>query len=203
MAYTTKEPSKQDRGKSEKVIEGSAKVRKRSRSQKLMEAFLPEDMYDVKSYVLQDVIAPIIQNSMYDIAVGWLSAIFGRRSSPVGRSSRPSYRDYYDDRERRRERDYSRASRYPQQSAPVRRRTFDYETIIFDTYSEADKVLERMRDQVATYGNVSILEYFDFAGLSCDYTARDYVFEDLRRAKVVWDRDGWIIDGLPRPVPMD
>ena len=201
MAYPSKEPM-QDRGKTGKVIDGSAKVRKRSRSQKIADTFLPDDMYDIRSYIIQDVVAPIIKNSLYDMAVGWLSAIFGRGVSPAKREPRPSYRDYYDDQERRRERDYSRASRYPRETYQ-RRRTFDYETIIFDTYTEADKVLERMRDQEETYGNVSVLEYFDFAGLSCDYTARDFVFKDLRRAKVVWDRDGWVIDGLPRPVPMD
>ena len=198
-----RDPNK-DREKAEKIIDGTAKVRKRTKSQKLMDAVLPEDIFDVKEYVIRDVVAPIIQNSLYDIAVGWLSAIFGRRSAPMGgRASRPSYRDYYDDRDRRRPRDYSRESRYSQRDYSPRRRTFDYETIVFDTYTEADKVLERMRDQVVTYGNVSILEMFDFAGLSCDYTAKDFGWEDLRRAKVVWDRDGWVIDGLSRPLPID
>lgn len=200
MTYPPRD-QRDERKKAEKVIDGSAKVRKRTKSQKLVETFLPDDMYDIRTYVIQDVIAPIIKNSLYDMAIGWLSAIFGRSVSSSRSSSRPSYRDYYDERERRRERDYSRSSRYPQNDQP-RRRTFDYETIVFDTYTEADKVLERMRDQLATYGNVSILEYFDFAGLSCDYTAKDYGWEDLRRAKVVWDRDGWVIDGLGRPIPI-
>ena len=200
MTYPPRD-QRDERKKAEKVIDGSAKVRKRTKSQKLVETFLPDDMYDIRTYVIQDVIAPIIKNSLYDMAIGWLSAIFGRSASPSRGSSRPSYRDYYDERERRRERDYSRSSRYSQNDQP-RRRTFDYETIVFDTYTEADKVLERMRDQLATYGNVSILEYFDFAGLSCDYTAKDYGWEDLRRAKVVWDRDGWVIDGLGRPIPI-
>lgn len=201
MSYKQTE---QDRGRSEKVIEGSAKVRKRSKSQKLLDTIVPEDMYDVRSYVIQDVIAPIIQNCLYEIGVGALGSIFGRgKPSSPRMSSRPSYRDYYDSRGRREARDirdYSRSSRYYEERP--RRGTYDYDTICFDTYTEADKVLERMRDQIATYGNVSVLEYFDFAGLSCDYTARDYIWEDLRRAKVVWDRDGWIIEGLPRPLPI-
>lgn len=196
--------SEQERERGGKVIEGSAKVRKRSKSQKFLDTLVPEDMYDVRSYVIQDVIAPIIQNCLYEIGVGALGSIFGRgKPSSPRSSSRASYRDYYDIRGRREAReirDYSRSSRYYDE--PIRRRTYEYDTICFDTYTEADKVLERMRDQVATYGNVSVLEYFDFAGVSCDYTARDWVMEDLRRAKVVWDRDGWIIEGLPRPVPI-
>lgn len=200
------ETSKRNRENNEKVIEGNAKVKKRSASRKMLGALIPEDAVDLKEYVFEEVIVPIIQNGLYDIAVGWLGVLFGRGRSPSysGRrmDSRPSYRDYYETRgsgERRRN-DYRPS--YTRREPP-RRGAFDYDTIQFENFTEADKVLNRMRDQIATYGNVSVLEYFDFAGLTCEYTAKDFGWINLDRAKVVWDRDGWIIDGLPRALPIE
>lgn len=190
--------------KSEKVISGTAKVTKRKKSRKILDSFVSEDLPEVRNYIWDDVVAPIIRSCLYDIGVGALSSVFGRGSGGnygryggngrYGGDTRVSYRQYYDNGPRDRRKD----DRY------YRRGVYDYDELSFDTYAEADKVLGRMLDQISAYGNVSVLEMYDFSGLSCDYTAKDYGWVNLRRAVVRQGRDGrWYIEGLPKAMPID
>lgn len=176
----------------EKVVKGRVRTKK-NELRKLTDVFITEDVHNVKSYILMDVLVPAIKKAIYDIVVNSLDmTMYGGRSG--GRRSnadRVSYTDYgsssrRDDRDRRRE---------TRSTTP-----FDYDDIIFDTRAEADKVLGCMDDIIDTYGVVRVTDLFDLVGESSPHTAMNYGWSNIRNAKIVSVRGGGYKIEMPRAV---
>ena len=56
---------------------------------------------------------------------------------------------------------------------------------------------------INTYGIASVADLYDLAGITCrSYTANKYGWTDIRSAKVVRIRDGYILE-LPRTVQIN
>ena len=148
--------------KLEKVVSGEAKTRKKSEVKKFANIFVPEDVENVKSYILVDVIVPGIKNAIADAVSIMLFGEAGRLGGRSGKGSRASYQRYYDDR-----RD------------------------------------DRREYAINQYQIVSVADLYDLAGITCrSYTANKYGWTDLRSAKVVRTRDGYILQ-LPRTVQIN
>lgn len=169
-----------------KVTTGKVKVKKKTGLQKMAGAMFAEDAEKVKSYILMDVLLPTIADGITDILKKSIDAIFGRKSSGGGsRSSKVSYRSYYDNPDSR-------------GTSVKTRSVYDYDDIIFDSRGEAEEVLDRMDELVALYGNVSVAEFYDLAGISSEYTSNKYGWTDIHTAKIVRvSGDGYMIK-LPR-----
>ena len=179
--------------KLEKGVSGEAKTRKKSEVKKFANIFVPEDVENVKSYILIDVIVPGIKNAIADAVSIMLFGEAGRLGGRNNKGSRASYQRYYDDRRDDR-RDYGR---------PRAVSGFDYDDIVFDTRGDADLVLDQMESAINQYSLVSVADLYDLAGITCrSYTANKYGWTDLRGAKVVRVRDGYILE-LPRTVQIN
>ena len=179
--------------KLEKVVSGGTKTRKKSEVKKIANIFVPEDVENVKSYILIDVIVPGIKNAIADAVSIMLFGEAGRLGRRNNKGSRASYQRYYDDRRDDR-RDYGR---------PRAVSGFDYDDIVFDTRGDADLVLDQMESAINQYSLVSVADLYDLAGITCrSYTANKYGWTDLRGAKVVRVRDGYILE-LPRTVQIN
>lgn len=187
---------RQDSGQStdrklEKVVSGETKTRKKSEVKKFANIFVPEDTENVKSYILMDVIVPGIKNAIADVVSIMLFGEVGRLGrGGRDRGSKISYQKYYrDDRDDRR--DYGR----PRGTAG-----FEYDDILFESRGDADLVLDQLESAINIYGMASVADLYDLAGVTCrSYTANKYGWTDIRTAKVVRVRDGYILQ-LPRAV---
>ena len=176
-----------------KPVATSAKTKKKSEVKKLTDIFISEDASNVKSYIFMDVLVPAIKKAISDIVTDGIDMILygstggSRRKSS---SSKVSYSSYYDrDRRDRRE---SRASTS----------RFNYDDIVVDYRGEAEDMLERMEEIIDTYQIVSVADMYDLAGLTAPHTANKYGWTNLRNAKVVRTRDGYVLD-LPKALPID
>lgn len=179
--------------KLEKVVNGEAKTRKKSEVKKFANIFVPEDVENVKSYILIDVIVPGIKNAIADVVSIMLFGEAGRLGARNTKGSRVSYQRYYDDRRDDR-RDYGR----PRAAAG-----FEYDDIVFETRGDADLVLDQLESAIHTYGIVSVADLYDLAGITCrSYTANKYGWTDIQSGKVVRIRDGYILE-LPRTVQIN
>ena len=58
--------SDSERKKLEKVVQGTAKVKKKSKTSKFAEMFLAEDISNVKSYIVSDVLIPAAKKLFVD-----------------------------------------------------------------------------------------------------------------------------------------
>lgn len=179
--------------KMQKVVVGGAKTRKKSEVKKLASIFIPEDVENVKNYILTDVIVPGIKHAIADAVSIVLFGDAGRLGGRRDKGTRISYQKYFDDR-----RDDRRDCARPRVPAG-----FEYDDIIFETRGDADLVLDQLESAIANYGLASVADLYDLAGITCrSYTANKYGWTDIRSAKVIRTRDGYILQ-LPRTVQID
>lgn len=187
-----------DEKKIEKVVTGNVKLRKRGVARTFSDVFLTQDVDSVKHYILMDVIIPKVKDVLHDIGSEAWDSIWGIQGKSHGSTpaSKVSYRDYYDKKRDRREPSrYSGGSYRDYQRVPIN-------DIVLDSRGEAEDVIERMDDIIATYGTVSVADLYELCGVSCNYTDNRYGWTDISMASVVRVREGFLIK-MPRPMPLD
>ncbi len=181
--------------KVKKVVQGSVKSRKKSELQKFADVFIQEDAQKVKSYIMMDVLMPAVKKAISDIVTNGIDMIlYGEAGNTKknGSASRISYQSYYQKKEEPQNRNYNRT-----------RSGYDFDDIILDNRGEAEEVLVRMDELIATYGIVSVADFYDLVGITGNYTDNKYGWTDIRNASVVRVRgDGYMIK-LPRALPLD
>lgn len=175
--------------KVEKIVSGSVKAKKKSGLQKITNIFVPEDVDNVKSYIVEDIVVPAVKDIILDAVRAFLG-VNGKSGNRSSTASKVSYRKYYDDNRR-------------EYNSPTRTRTgYEYDDIILDNRGEAEDVLSRMDELVATYGMVCVADLYDLVGINGNYTDNKYGWTDIRSATVVHVRDGYMIK-LPKALPLD
>lgn len=190
-SYKSKESTPVAEKRLTKVVSGNAVQKKKTESKKFLEVFIKDDLGSIGSYIMVDVVIPSIKRTILDSVKAVLGETGGSRSSST--ASKVSYRNYYDERETSGRTQYANAARPG----------FEYDDILFETRADADAVLDAMFDLVnSQYGIVSVGDLYDLANLTTDnYTINKYGWTDLRGAKVVPTRDGYMIK-LPRAIPI-
>ena len=186
--------NEQHKKKIEKVVSGTAKTKKKSEMSKFKDIFISEDVSNVKSYVLLDVLIPAMKKTLLDIVTtGADMILYGdeRGSRQRAPSERVSYRRCYDQRD---DRSIDR----------VRTRTgYSYDDIILTNRGEAEEVLSRMDELIDQYGVVSVGDLYDLVGITGTYTDQKYGWTNIRTAKPQRLRDGGYMLMLPKALPID
>ena len=178
-----------EKKKVEKVVKGRVKVKKKGELGKFAGMFISEDVHDVKSYVITDVIVPLIKKGITETID---MILYGGNGSGKSRSSKISYSSYYDRRDNDR-----KAARSTVQSS-----RYDFDNIILESRGEAEEVIERMQELLDTYKVVSVADLYDLVGVDFEYTDNKYGWTNLRNAEAVRTRDGYMLK-LPKALPID
>lgn len=187
-------PSAIPEGKrAEKVVRGKVRTQKNN-TRKFTDVFIAEDMANIKSYILYDVLVPIVKKGFYDLIVNSLDmTFFGGRGGSGKRSTaeRVSFRDYNgvsrkDDRDR------------------VSRTTsgYSYDDIILETRGEAEAVLARMDEIMEEYQIVRVADLYDLVGVTGEHTDNKYGWTNIRNAEIERLRDGGYRIRMPRALPI-
>ena len=201
MNYTSNSHKSKETEKRQlqKVVKGKVKTKKKSEARRFADVFISEDIQNVKSYVIGEVLIPAAKKALSDIVTNGIDMIlYGeagvskRRNSS---SSRVSYQSYYDKEDRRDRRD---RERYSTRS----RAGYNFDNIILDSRGEAENVLCAMEDEIENYGIVSVADLYELVGVSGNYTDNKYGWTDLRTASIARTRDGYMLK-LPRALPID
>lgn len=182
-----------ERQKLDKIVNGTVKVKKKSELTKFAEIFLPEDISNIKNYILMDVLVPAIKNTIEDIITnGTRMLLRGEIGVRKGSStaSSISYNRYYDQK------------RYGESNSIQTRTGYSYNEIILETRGEAEEILTRMDELIDTYGLVRVADLYDLVGVSGNYTDNKYGWTNIRNAKIVRVRDGYMIE-LPKALPIN
>lgn len=160
---------------------------------KLAETFMTEDAGDVKSWLIMDVIIPGLKNTILDM----ISMLFfgetnsrSRRNRRRDRDDRVNYSSYYressyDRREYRRKDD-----RYDSDDR------IDFRNIIVRNRSEAERIIEAMRDRIrnSESESVSVAELLDLIDAPSRYTDNNYGWDDERDIGIRRVSSGYLID---------
>lgn len=186
----------EERKKVEKVVNGTAKVKKKTEIRKFADVFISEDAANVKSYILMDVLVPAVKKAISDIVTNGIDMIlYGGtgRSKRSSNSDKISYSRFYDRG--------SESSRRPSNDNRTKS-GYSHDDIILETRAEAEEVLTRMDELVATYGMVSVADLYDLVGITCEYTDNKYGWTNIRNAEPVRVRDGYMLK-LPKALPIN
>lgn len=175
--------------KVKKVVKSKPKVKKKTFGRKAAEMFTGEEVENVFSYVLQDILIPAAKDTLFSMITGGASMfMYGDDSQKnrVGRNGRPSYVSY------------SSYSEKPQYRTVSRKRS-NYEDIYLGTRAEANEVLELMVEMIEEYGVVSVSDLYEMVGIESSYVDNNWGWENLSRAEIRLTREGFLLD-LPRPI---
>lgn len=189
MKNKEKNVSIEPKKKVEKIVSGTVKKKDAPISRKLADIFFSEDIKDVKTYVIWDVLVPSIKNDIRDVLINLVEAVFGkgvRKSN--GPSSLYSYKSY----------DKVNDSRTTRPSQP----TYSYSDIVLDSRGEAENVLSTMEDLIQSYGLVSIADLNEMVGIQGTYTDNKYGWATMQNAEIERVRDGYWLK-LPKAMPLD
>ena len=189
---------KEEPKKIEKVVTGKVVTRKKPLGKRILETFVGEDVGNVYSYVLYDVLIPAAKSMIYDSVKGGLEMrLFGEKQGSRTRRdqgrSYVSYNNYSDSRRPsdRREMTHQNRARH------------NFEEIILDSRGEAEEVLSHLVDLIVDYGQATVSDLYDLVGIAENFTDRRYGWVDLRHASVGGrTRDGYLLN-LPKPILLD
>lgn len=179
-----------------KVVKGPVKVKKKGALNSAIDTFVNEDLNNIKTYLVSDVIVPTIKNTIWDAFTNTLDIVLfggtgrGRKNGPG--SSRPSYVSYNK---------YSN-SRDTRRNDEPRRSRYDFSNIYFNNKADADEVLRQMDAIMDEYKMVTVVDLYDLVGETGEYTDAKYGWTNIRNARTVRGRDGYYLE-LPKPLPID
>lgn len=178
-----------------KVVQGTAKVKKKGKTSKFASMFISEDATNVKSYIVADVLVPAAKKLISDIVKDGIEMILyggvnhNKRSSGL-RADYVSYNRYSDRKYEDRRLDDSK-SRYG----------YSYDDVILETRGEAEEVLDAMDNIIEEYGMVSVMDLYDLVGITGQYTDNKYGWTNIRNSEPVRMRDGYMLK-LPKAIPL-
>lgn len=179
--------------KVEKVVTGKVTTKKKNGIIKLADVFISEDASNVKNYILMDVLIPAVKKAVSDIVTNGIDMILYGGNKPGGKTTNSPYISYNR---------FSDKQNDPRSSVHRVQTSYSYEDLVIDSRGEAEEVLTRMDELVATYGFVTVADMYDLAGATCNYTDNKYGWTSVRNASIVRVRDGYLIK-MPRAMPID
>lgn len=175
------------------VVTGKTQTKK-NEVRKFTRDFFAEDWESIKKFIKNDILVPALKRTFYDVFEGGLSrALFGGQGGGSRHRSSADKVSY---------RDYTASSRKSDNYRSGTRSVLDYDDIIFDSRGDAEAVLTTMIDIIDQYEEVSVAALYELANVrNAPHTANKYGWDNLSRAYVDRNRDGYVIK-LPRAMPL-
>lgn len=187
--------SEPQRPKFSKVAKGKVVTKKRGAGRMFADAFLGDDIMDVKTYLIQEVLVPTIKNTIVDVVGGGIEMLLLGRSG--GRryvnNSRPgqSYVSYNScTNNRTGNMSYNRTTN-----------RYGVDDIIFETRGDAEATLDAMFDAIKDYGGIAVAELYDMLDRPCVHTDYNWGWKDLGSASVRRVPNGYLLV-LPKAISL-
>ena len=192
-SHKSKEESRAEKKDIKPVVTGKVS-KKKNVTRKFTDTFISEDISNVKSYVIMDVLIPAAKKAISDIVTNGIDMLlYGETGRSNKKRSNVDYVSYsrYSDRDR--------DDRYSYRS---RSAGYSYDDIILETRSEAEDVLRGMDELIDRYEVVSVADLYELVGITGNYTDNKYGWTNIRNAEVVRVRDGYVLK-LPKATPIN
>jgi hypothetical protein len=180
----------------EKVVQGKVQTKKNT-IHRFTDVFISEDIANVKSYIIMDVLVPAIKKAVSDIVTNGIDMIlYGESGRNKNRSSgsKISYVNYYDRR--------SDDRRYDEPRNTSARGGMNFDDLRFEHRRDAEAVLDQMAEVIDRFTFVTVSDMYDMADVTAPFTGNKYGWTSVRNAEVVHTRDGYIIK-LPKATLID
>lgn len=183
-----------------KPIVTNAVIKNDSETKKFGKRFFSEDAKTVGSHVAESVIIPTLQKLLSDAvkgAIDWI--IYGskgsRQQTGVGTISYGSY--------------YNRSglvNTSPTYTNPMvsnaKPTLYAVNEYVIPDMGMAEEVLIRMKEAIATFGMVSVADFYDLVNQRANYTDQKWGWVDLRNADIIRVDNGYCIR-FPKAQPIE
>lgn len=179
--------TQQEEKKIEKVIDGTARVRKKSGIRKAMDNFISDDVPNIRTYVIKDVIVPTIKKIISETVD---MVLFGKSRKSNTIAGRVSYNRFFEEPRRQAASSVQTAHGY------------NYNEVIVESRGEAELVLSQMNDIIETYDMASVADLYDLVGITGEYTDNRYGWTNVSNAEIVRLRDGGYLIQMPKALPI-
>lgn len=190
-SFLSKEKDVKSEKKVKKAITGVAKVKEKSNLQKLIGMFISEDIGNVKSFIIMDVIIPAAKKAILDVITNGTDMLLygdsGRKKQTTG--SKASYQSYY---------------AKPQNTYSNRKtqNVYDFDNLLFETRDDANSVLDSLQEIINNYNAASVADLYDLSDVTIENTAAEnYGWSNISDSKVVRVPEGYVLK-LPKPSPI-
>jgi hypothetical protein len=183
--------------KVQKIIKGRVVQRKKSLGKRFLETFVGEDVNNVTSYLLYDVLIPAAKDTISDLVKGGIEKLlFGEvrgGRSKGGNGSRVNYGGMSNA-------SYQRDDR--RNISPINRARHNFDEIVLGSREEASEVINHLVDLIIDYGQATVSDLYDLVGITGSFTDNKWGWVDLRSASISRARDGYLLN-LPRPITLN
>lgn len=193
-SFKSKEPQveKSEREHLKPVVSKDAVVTtKKPLSQKFAETFIAEDVGNVKTWLITDVLIPGVKNTILDI----LNMMFFGGGSSYRRGNGSYYN--YANKSNVSYGHYQYGNIRPASSPvsePMDNGKVDYRHIVLRTLQDANAVVEEMYYRIDKYNQVSIAELLDLVNETGKYTDNNWGWDNKNDIGVRRINGGYLID---------
>ena len=176
-----------------------ANIKPPSLGQKIKRAFVANEVGDVKSYAIFEVVIPAAKRVIKDLIMNSIDMVF--YGKPMGRDRDRDRGTYYqysrrvdrDDRDRDRDRDRQRSE--GRMDVGIR----DLDRVRFEDKEDAIDALAYLFDNIEEYGVATVSDFLSNAGINTNPIHNKWGWYDLSGSSVREDPDGgWYCD-MPKP----
>lgn len=175
----------------QKVISGGIKSKEQPIAKKMAKSFLADDISNVKSYILLDVLIPTIKEAISQIIKnGSDMLIFGDVKPIGGRKGGYNYNGITSSK--------SSIVSSPHRTAN-RRAMHDFREVTFETRSDAMEVLSQLNELIENYGSATVEDFYIFIGegKTAKYTDRKWGWTNLEGRNIERVLGGGYMIDLP------
>lgn len=188
--------------KVDKVVEGVV-LRKKSGGRRALDSIFGGDPNGVISFVIMDVVLPAAREMIVDSFSTFMERLVYGESRSGGRQR--TYRSSATGSPYVQYNRYSptqQASRLardePRETRPESRSLRDTDEFIFQTYAEAQEVVDRMYLLLQQYEQVTLSDFYSMIDISGNYTDETRGWTDLAGTRIRKVRGGFVVDTPPK-----
>ena len=189
------EQNAEKRMKNEPVVSGKARVKKRSAIEKATESIIANDISNIGSSIMADVVMPSVKKLLCETGKTFLEMLFYGERRSDGRGY-ISYEKEYD----------KHRGEYKYRKDPSRSGGLAYENIEYETLQDAKRVFDSMWGSIYRYGTVSVMDLYEFSRIPNDnYMLSHFGWnkDTFKFANIVGSSDGYYRIKLPKAMPFD
>lgn len=186
-AEAKKEPVK-------KVVTGKVIAKNRSLGQKFSDTFLSEDISNVKSYAVNELIIPGLKNMFLDCMSMLLNGSTRRNSSGSRTGSVFNYGGYFNSS--------SSSKTTAAKTYSLKNDGYNYKTIILESKGDAEYILDMLLEEIDRYHRAYVSDLYQMVDITGTYIDTQYGWENLSGAKIKRVPEGYLLD-LPRAYKLD
>ena len=159
-----------------------------------------DDLKDVGSGLMSDVIIPAFKNMLYDFITSGSSQMIFHDDRGVRRNAQRNHKDYssiYDGQKR------TKAALSSSSRARTRRNMV--RDIVLNTRQDARDIIDELSENIEHYGFTTVADYYECCSYSGSPQDNNYGWDKsaFRGVRIISSSDGGYIIDLPRPIPFD